>query len=51
MQNIYKVYYLGTYKKSFFSRDAALDFIFDNVGWGYGSNEDYEILDGSDFPD
>lgn len=49
--NFYKVYYLGQYQRSFFQRDAALDYVVTLVAEGEGYIEDYEILDRSDFPD
>ena len=51
MQNIYKVYRNGGYMCSFFERDAALNWIVDLIAEGEGDFGDYEILDGSDFPD
>jgi hypothetical protein len=49
-QNIYKVYYGGQYMCSFFDRDGALDWVATLLAEGEGTFDDYEILDGSDFP-
>jgi len=48
--NVYKVYYRNRYKKAFYHRDGALNWIAQEIQSGGGSFEDYEILDGSDFP-
>jgi hypothetical protein len=48
-ENYYKVYHLNQYLRSFFERDAALDYVVTLVAEGEGYIEDYEILDRSDF--
>jgi hypothetical protein len=47
--NTYKIYYLGRYKKTFWDRDQALNWIVQEVESGGGDFGDFEILDRSDF--
>lgn len=47
--DLYKIHYKGRYKKVFWDRDQALNWIAQEVASGGGDFEDYEILDGSDF--
>ena len=43
---MYRVYYMNNYKRSFHTRDAALDYIMASPEWM--AHEDFEILDRSD---
>lgn len=44
----YRVFYMGHYKKTLYSRDDALKWIAQEVKSGGGDFHDYEILDNSD---
>lgn len=48
---MYRVYYMNQFRKSFPTRDAAMEWIYATVekAGGRYAVEDYEILDGSDF--
>lgn len=48
---MFKVYYMNQYRKSFVTRDLAVDWILETIerAGGRYAYEDYEILDGSDF--
>jgi hypothetical protein len=48
---MYRVYHLNVYKRSFPTRDMAVDWILNRVfdGGGRTAYGDYEILDESDF--
>lgn len=43
---MYRVYYMNNYKRSFHTRDGALDYIESSPDWM--ARADFEILDGSD---
>jgi len=47
---MYRVYYMNNYKRSFHTRDSAVEWILATVekAGGRYAYEDYEILDGSD---
>ena len=46
--NIYKIYYRGAYKVAFYNRDAALNWVVQEVDSSGADFGDFEILDGSD---
>jgi hypothetical protein len=47
--NIYRVFYLGEFKKHFHDRDEALDWVAREVEYKGFNYLDFEILDNSDY--
>ena len=47
--NTYRIFYRGNYKKTFWDRDQALNWVVQEVNSGSGDFGDFEILDNSDY--